>query len=148
MAIANLHETILSYKLRRNQLNLEITEYQNQKTLATYSQADIQSLKSSEKHAVRAYFKGIYEEDQSTCGAHEYDDYHSYTEIPEFEEEIEKITAKFQEQLDDLTAWETALDAQITTASAELEEVNAYLESYKSMLSTNISEDFDFGLNS
>ena len=54
MAIANLHETLLSYKLRRNQLNLEITQWQSQKTLGTYSQADAQSLKSAETNAGRA----------------------------------------------------------------------------------------------
>ena len=62
-------------------------------------------------------------------------------------EEIDKITAKFEQQLEELNAWETVIDAQITTNSAELEEINAYLESYRSMLSSNVQEDFDFGLN-
>ena len=74
-------------------------------------------------------------------------EYTDYTEIPEFEEEIDKITAKYQEQFDELTAWETMIDAQITTASAELEEVNAYMESLQSMLSSNIQEDFDYSLS-
>ncbi len=142
MAIANLHETLLSYKLRRNQLNLEITEYQTQKTLATYSQADLQSLKSSREHEVRDYFKGLYEDDAELQA-----EYLDYTQIPDFEEEIDKITAEFQDQLNEMTAWETALDAQITTDSAELEEVNAYIESMKTMLTTNIQEDFNYGLN-
>ncbi|MBQ7765023.1 hypothetical protein IJ384_06640 [bacterium] len=142
MAIANLHETIQASILRRNQLNLEITELQAQKTLATYSQADLQSLLSSEKHSVRDYFKALFEGDEALQ-----EEYLNYTEIPDFEEEIDRITAQFQEQLDELTAWETAIDAQITTNSAELEEVKAYLESYKGMLSSNIQEDFNFGLN-
>ena len=142
MAIANLHETLLSYKLRRNQLNLEITEYQTQKTLATYSQADLQSLKSSREHEVRDYFKGLYEDDAELQA-----EYLDYTQIPDFEEEIDKITAEFQDQLNEMTAWETALDAQITTDSAELEEVNAYIESMKTMLTTNIQEDFNYCLN-
>ncbi len=142
MAIANLHETLISYKLRRNQLNLEITEYQSLKTLATYSQADAQSLKSSESHSVRDYFKSLYENDPELQAK-----YKDYTEIPDFEEEIDKITAQYQDKLDELTAWETALDAQITTASAELEEVNAYMESLKSMLTNNIQEDYNYGLN-
>ena len=49
--------------------------------------------------------------------------------------------------MDELTAWETQVDAQITTDSAELEEVNAYMESLKSMLSSNIQEDFNYSLN-
>ena len=143
MAIANLHETLLSYKLRRNELNLEITQLQNQKTLATYSQADAQSLKNAQTREVKDYFKVLYEGDEELQ-----EEYRDYTEIPDFEDEIDKLTAQFQDQFNELTAWETAIDSQITTDSAELTEVNAYLESMKSMLSTNIQEDFNYGLNS
>lgn len=143
MAIANLHEVIQASILRRNQLNLEITQLQSQKSLATASQSDLTSLQTHEKASIRDYFKNLYENDEALQ-----EKYTDYTEIPDFEEEIDKITAKFQDQLDELTAWETQLDAQITTNSAELEEVNAYLESYKQMLSSNIQEDFNFGLNS
>lgn len=142
MAVANLHETIQASIMRRNQLQLELTELQSQKTLATYSQADVQSLLSAEKHSVRDYFKNLFE-----CDLELQEKYTDYTEIPDFEEEINRITAEFQEQLDALTAWETVIDTQITTNSAELEEINAYLESYKSMLSSNLKEDFDYGLN-
>ena len=142
MAIANLHEVIQASILRRNQLNLEITQLQSQKSLATASQSDLTSLQTHEKASIRDYFKNLYENDEALQ-----EKYTDYTEIPDFEEEIDKITAKFQDQLDELTAWETAVDAQITTNSAELEEVKAFLESYKSMLTTNIQEDFNFGLN-
>lgn len=142
MAIANLHETLLTYTLRRNQLNLEITELQSQKALATYSQADIYSLQNAGIAELREFYKALYDSDcDMQCK------YKSYTEIPEFEEEVEKLKAQFQQQLDELTVWETALDAQITTDSAELEEVNAYIESLKSMLSSNIQNDFNYGLN-
>ena len=141
MAIANLQETLLMYTMRRNRLNMEISELQSRKNLAVMNQADVQSLLSAEKHSVRDYFKNLYEN---------YDElqalYKDYTEIPDFEEEIDKIVAKYQDQLDELTAWETPIDAQITTDSAELEEVNAYMESMKQMLQTNIQDDFNFGL--
>ena len=145
MAIANLQETIQSSILRRNQLNLEITQLQSQKTLGVYSQADVQSLLSSEKHSVRDYFKTFKQED----GTYLYDGktYLNYTEIEDFEAEIDKITAKFQEQLDELTAWETIIDSQITTKDTELKEIEAFMESHKNMLSSNIQEDFKFGLN-
>ena len=113
MAIANLHETLLNYKLRRNAINLEISQLQSQKTLATYSQADRQAIKAKDEEGVRQYFKALYEGD---------DDYQlqykDYTEIPDFEEEMDKIAAKYTDELAELTAWETALDAQITTDSA------------------------------
>ena len=142
MAFANLHETLLTYTMRKNQLNLEITEFQSQKSLAVASQADVQSLLSSGKHSIRDYFKNLYENDPELQAK-----YKDYTEIPDFEDEIDKMTAQYQDQLDELTAWETAIDTQITTDSAELEEINAYQESVKSMLSTNIQEDFNYGLN-
>ncbi len=142
MAIANLHETLLSYKLRRNQLNLEITQLQSQKSLGTYSQADVQSLKSAETRALRNKYK-----DQFDADAALQEKYTDYTEMPDFEAELDKLTAKYQDEFDQLTAWETNIDTQITTNSAELEEVNAYMESIKSMLSSNIQEDFNYSLN-
>lgn len=142
MAIANLHETLLSYKLRRNQLNLEITQLQSQKSLGTYSQADVQSLKSAETRALRNKYK-----DQFDADAALQEKYTDYTEMPDFEAELDKLTAKYQDEFDQLTVWETNIDTQITTNSAELEEVNAYMESIKSMLSSNIQEDFNYSLN-
>ncbi len=142
MAIANLHETLLSYTMRKNQLNLDIMQYQSQKQLAIASMADTNSLLSAGKAEIRDYFKNLYNNDEELQAA-----YVSYTEIPDFEEEIDKLTAQIQDELDELTAWETTLDAQITTASAELEEVNAYMESIKTMLQSNIQEDFNYGLN-
>ena len=142
MAIANLHETLLSYKLRRNQLNLEITQLQSQKSLGTYSQADVQSLKSAETRALRNKYK-----DQFDADAALQEKYTDYTEMPDFEAELDKLTAKYQDEFDQLTAWETNIDTQITTNSAELEEVNVYMESIKSMLSSNIQEDFNYSLN-
>ena len=142
MAIANLHETLLSYKLRRNQLNLEITQLQSQKSLGTYSQADVQSLKSAETRALRNKYK-----DQFNADAALQEKYTDYTEMPDFEAELDKLTAKYQDEFDQLTAWDTNIDTQITTNSAELEEVNAYMESIKSMLSSNIQEDFNYSLN-
>ena len=141
MAIANLHETLLSYKLRRSALNVEISELQAQKTLALYSQADKKALKAADEEEVRRYFKELYEEDSDVHAQ-----YKNYTEIPEFEEEMDKIAAKWSDELAELSAWETQINAQITTDSAELEEVNAFIESIKSMLSTNIQDDFNYSL--
>ena len=142
MAIANLHETLLSYTLRKNALQLEMSELASQKTLAIRAQADDQSLLSAGKHSIRDYFKNLYETDPEL-----HEKYKDYTQIPKFEEEINKIVAEYQTKLDELTAWETQIDSQITTDSTELEEINAYMESYKSMLQGNIQDDFKYGTN-
>jgi hypothetical protein len=117
-------------------------ELQSQKQLAVASTADTNSLLSHSKAELREHFKELYEENE------EYQlNYNAYTDIPDFEEEMDRITAQYQDQLDELALWETQINAQITTNSTELEEVNAYMESAKSMLSSNIQEDFKFGLN-
>ena len=142
MAIANLHETLLSYTIRKNELNLENTKLQSHKTLVMRAQGDAQSLLNARKNELRDVYKALYESDEELQV-----NYTDFTEIPDFEKEMEAITAEIQEQLDDLTNWETEIDAQITTNSTEIEEITAYMESFKSMLSNNIQEDFQFGLN-
>ena len=141
MAIANLHETLLCYTLRKNNLNVEIGNLQSLKRLATFNQGDSRSIKAQDEEEVRAYFRALYDENSDYQGK-----YKDYTQIPEFEEEMDKIQAIYQEQLEQINAWETQLDAQITTDSAELEEVKAYMESIKSMITSNIQEDFSYGL--
>ncbi|MBR2430735.1 hypothetical protein IKB17_04675 [bacterium] len=141
MAIADLKLIIETNILRRNQLQLDIASFQDQKSLAVYAQGDAQSILSSEKASIRSHFKDLYENDPELQAK-----YTDYTEIAEYEEEIDKITAQMQDELERLAAWETQLDAQIATASVELEEIKAYLDSLKSMYGANINEDFDFGL--
>lgn len=142
MAIANLHETLLMYTMRKNQLSLEIMELQSQKQLALSSTADTNNLLSAGQAELRAYYKNLYNENEEyQCN------YTDYTEIPDFEEAYARITAQYQEQLDELAAWETQLNAQLTAKSAEMEEINAYEESIKAMLQSNIQEDFNYGLN-
>ena len=141
MAIANLHEIIQASIVRRAQLQLDISLLQNQKSAAMFEQGEVQSLMASEKSAIRDKFKKLFEETP------EYQDiYLDYTEIPEFEDELDKVLAKYNEQLEELAAWETLLSNQITVKDTELQELNAYIDSYKEMLKSNIKDDFDFGL--
>ena len=143
MAISDLHETWLTYRYRRNQLNEEISYLQGQRNLAVYAQADKTSIKAADEEEVRKYWREYYDCDCDGCK----EKYKDYTQIPDFEEAMNKIAAQYNDELAQLNAWETQLMAQITTDSAELEEVNAYMESIKSMLSSNIQEDFKYGFN-
>lgn len=144
MAIANLTDTILSFKIRQNELNLDITNLQGQKSLAVYAQSDCRTLEAARKGEVRSKYAELWEE-QGLDDNHT-DAYSDYTELPDYEDEINRIVAEAQAQLDELTAWEQAITNQITVNSTELEEINAYLESYQAKLSANIQEDFSFGL--
>ena len=142
MAIANLHETLLAYTMRKNALQVDIAEAQSRKALALAQRADNNSLSSAGKAEIRNRYKELYASDEELQAQ-----YKDYTDIPDFEEEIDKITAQLTDELNDIAEWETQIDNQITTDSAELEEINAYMDSMKNMLSSNIQEDFKHGLN-
>ena len=141
MAEANLMLMIQQSIERRNQLQLDISNFHAQKNLAAYSQADTNSILSSEKAAIRDKFKNLYNNSPELQ-----EEYVDYTEITEYEEEIDKITAQMQDEIERLSAWETSIDAQITTSSAELEEIKVYLQSYQQMMTSNIQEDYNFGI--
>ena len=143
MAEANLQETLLTYTLRANYLQTEISNLQSQKSLLLYSQADIQDIKGQEEQAIREMYRAMYSDDPSIK-----EKYVDYTEIPDFEEAMDKIAAKYEEEMAQLTADETHIDDQITTNDTELAEINAYKESIKQMLQSNIQEDYNYGLNS
>ena len=143
MAYANLNETLMSYKLRRNRLQVEITNMQSQKRMALNEQLDFTQLTQARKAEAKNEWKAEYEANKKGI----YADLVSYTEIDEYEDAIEKIEAEYEIFQAELTAWENDLDAQIATADCELKEVEAYLESYESMLSNNISNDFNYGMN-
>ena len=70
--------------------------------------------------------------------------YVDYTQIPEYTEEVTYVDCYYDAQIDDLTTWEGSIDNQITTLSVELQEINSYMDSFKSMLSENIKNDFNY----
>ena len=144
MAYVNLQDTLLFYTQEKARINLRITELQNQKSLAIYEQTDCQSLLNARKGEVRSTYAELWNEKEEywtdEC------DYTDYTEIPGYEEELEKITATIQEQLDELNAWELQIDNELTTESTRREEIKATENWIKSTMTSNISNDFNFGL--
>lgn len=142
MAISNLKETLSRYRLQANALNYEINYLQRQEGDAIAAQGDEMSLKLACERDAKSHFKALYEDDIDLQ-----EKYKDYTEIPDFEYEIDVIAAEYTEKLNNLSSWESNLEARITTDNAELEENKALQESIKSMLTNNISQDFKYGLN-
>jgi len=139
MAEAILLLTLFNTKRRKSYLTSRISDLQTYKSLATYAQGDVRSIYAQEKNEVVSFYKSLYKEDEEYNGK-----YTDYTEIPEYQEEIERLSAKMQEELEALDAEATQRNQEITVASAELEELNAYEESWKSMLNSNIQNDFNY----
>ena len=140
MAEAILNETLLSYVHRRNQINTQITQLQNSKTVAASEAADLSHWKMAKYKDLRVQCKNIFS--NSYIGSTY--SYHDYTEIPEYTEEVEYIDCYYEGEVGEMTSWENQLENQITTLSVELQEINSYMDSYKSMLSENIKNDFNY----
>ena len=140
MAEAILNETLLSYVHRRNQINVQVTQLQNSKSIAAAETADLAHWKTSKYQALRAECKNIF----STSYVGSTFSYTDYTQIPEYTEEVEYIDCFYEAEVEEMTAWETQLENQITTLSVELQEINSYMDSYKSMLSENIKNDYNY----
>lgn len=140
MAEATINETLLSYIYRRNQINMQITQYQNRKTLATTETADLAEWKTARYRSARTEYKKIWQTSHGGADG----DYTDYTLLPEYQQEVEYINAKYDAEIAEITAWETNIDNQITTLSTELTEINAYTDTFKSMLSENIKNDYNY----
>ena len=157
MAIASLNEVIQSHIMRRNIINRQLTEYSSQKSLAVYEQTDLTTWQNNQKMKIRRKWQDVYSNNTTTIVTgsdsnpytqtiHTYNNgtYATYSEIEEYQSEIAFVEAKFQDELAELTSWETQLDAQITTENTELSEIKAYLESFKQMLSNNVKNDYQY----
>ncbi len=140
MAEATLNETLLSYVARRNQINLQVTQFQNTKTLVSAETADLAEWKNNRYAQLRTECKNIF--------SMKYQDstytYVDYTQIPEYTEEITYIDCFYDAETEDLMSWEGSIDNQITTLSVELKEINAYMDSFKSILNENIKDDYNY----
>ena len=145
MAVANLSQIIQSYIMQRNRINLELTNYSTQKTLSTAQTSDLAAWKNARESAIRTEYKNIFSTQYKDVSNYNYSD---YSEIPEYQDEIDYVESFYNAKTEDLAAWELQLDNQITTMNTELSEINSYIDSFKQMLSSNIKVDYNYGLNS
>ena len=144
MAVASLNEIIQSYIRRRNMINLDLTNYSNQKTLSTSQTADLAGWKNTRYQAIRSEYKNIFSMSYKNNEKYTYVD---YSELPEYQDEISYVDSYYEARMEDLTVWETQLDNQITTINTELSEINSYIDSFKQMVSSNIKVDYNYGTN-
>jgi len=142
MATASLNELIQSYIMRRNQINLDLTNYSSQKTLATGETSELAGWKNSRYNSLRTQYKQVYSETYKDNSSYTYVD---YTQLQEYKDEVSYVDSYYDAKTEDLTNWETQLDNQITTVNTELSEITSYIDSFKQMLSSNIKVDYNYG---
>jgi len=148
MAEANLQLCIQSYIIRKNELNNELNDLADQKMLISYRQMSNTTEANAKKSAIRREWQKEWQYmfDSAADQDRFLEKYGDYTALDEYRVAMESLNAELAKLQEELTAKENFIDSTITTDSTELSEVNAYIDSFKSMLQNNISADFDYGL--
>ena len=99
MAVASLNEIIQSYIMRRNSINLDLTNYSTQKTLATAQTADLAGWKNARYNAIRSEYKNIFSTSYKDKDEYTYVD---YSELPEYQDEISYVDSYYEAKTEDL----------------------------------------------
>ena len=101
MAIAATHCELLSLIREENYLNVEIMKTNNLKTLALYDAADVNSDLAAGKNRLRRIYKAEFEKHPEL-----YTDCDSYTDIKAYEEELDMLTTKINQELEEINQYE------------------------------------------
>ncbi|MBQ6515649.1 hypothetical protein IJI31_00560 [bacterium] len=149
MAESNLQLCIQSYIIRRNEINNLLSDLADQKMLISYQQLRNTTKANAAKSALRQQWSEKWNEqfDRASDQDAFMEKYGDYSAMEGYKTSLESLNAELAKLEEELTAKENHIDNQVTTNSTELTEVNAYMESYKSMLKSNIGNDFKYGLS-
>ena len=141
MAIANLAETIRTSIYRKAALQQRELELRAQKRILTLEQNDEQMLLNAQKAEIDDYYEDQYEQNEDLQV-----EYSSFRELPDYEDEIKKITAKTDDNIERLVNQELVIDSQIASISAESIYWGNIGDSARSLIKEVISGDFSYGI--
>ena len=149
MAEANLQLSIQSYIIRRNEINNLLSDLADQKMLISYQQMRNTTKANAMKSALRQQWDKKWNEEFDMASDQDafMEKYGDYSAMEGYKTALESMNAELARLEEELTAKENHIDNQVTTNSTELSEIAAYMDSYKSMMKSNISSDFKYGLN-
>ena len=149
MAEANLNLCIQNYIIRRNEINNLLSDLSDQKMLISYQQMRNTTKANAMKSALRQQWDARWHEEFDMASDQDafMEKYGDYSAMEGYKSALESLNAELAILEEELTAKENHIDNQVTTNSTELSEINAYMDSYKSMIKKNIGDDFKYGLN-
>lgn len=125
MAIANLHEMLLSYTKQQASINAKLGEVFMDLACATRSYAAKQQQYNEQ---VQNYYYQYNETDP--------DMYYDLIEILENEHELD---------LARLESWESSVEVEKNELETQLSEVTTFRDNFMKLLSNNIKKDFTYG---
>lgn len=135
MAYAGLLATVDLYQLEKDQLTSQESDI-----LMRINDATRQTTKVSEAqvNAVQD-LKKEYGQDSSSSTTT------SSADSTEYQVALEELQDKFNAELAKVNEWEKELEVQKTQIDNEIQELSASLDSYKSILKTNVKADSSYG---
>lgn len=124
MAFTGIQATVDFYTMQEAELTNQMTDIMTALTRASKQTSEIAQQTEQEKVAAK-------------------DQYGSGTE--EYQDAVSDIQNDYQLKLAQITSWESELETKKDALETELKATTSYKESFKSVLKTNIQNDFKYG---
>ena len=144
MAFVGKFDQLLFVQERLSQISLDVAKASSAETDAIANQKEVQRLKGCEERELREAYRAEYEDN-----IEEYDGkYSDYTELPDFENELQSISAIFDDQLEVYAYWENVNHTEVITSTAEQQRLKLDEERLQQELSSDIQNDMNYGSGS
>ena len=125
--VAGLQVTLNTYQILYNQAENDLCNITDAITQETSKTSDLSKSVADQKQEAKDSYKNG-DIDQSA-----------------YQDAIEKISDDYTATLADVQSWETELEQQKDQAEQQAQQYSSYIDSYKSLVSKNVSSTFKYG---
>ncbi|MFA7658869.1 MAG: hypothetical protein WCY19_05500 [Candidatus Gastranaerophilaceae bacterium] len=139
MSYAGVLATVNLYTAQKDELTSEISDIMMEITSASKQTTQISEDYSDARKDAKESFK-----DESLTNREAF--YEGYSDATEYEQAIlDDLKSDYECKLANVNDWEAELEAKKQTLQTEVQAASATLESYTSVLKSNIKRDFTYG---
>ena len=129
MAISNLHETLLMYAKHKSMLTNKINDIELNLLSATRDVLDLQAKYNAKEQEYYYYYNRDGMEDF----------------MDEYSALCEEMEKEYEYKLQNINSWNTQLETQKDNYETRYNEITAGENAFKSLLKTNIKNDYTYG---
>ena len=120
MAYAGIQTMLLAYKMRKSDKEFEATQIAQQLYTAIKDSSSLGEWRDQE-------LSKLSEDD------------------PDYDTQVDEIENQYNEDLKDIAAWEDELEQQKSNCETEIKQLDGYISSWQSALTSNIQKSHTYG---
>lgn len=129
MAISNLQETLLMYTKQKSMISNKINDIELNLLAATRKVLDLQSKYNQKEQQYYYYY--------NQSGMEDYQDEYAYL--------CEQMEKEYEFSLQNINSWNVELEMQKSNYETQYNEITTTETAYKTLLRSNIKNDFTYG---